>query len=264
MELVPCRKKRVPSPTASNSSIFLLLKGVVRTPDMQHHLVLFWIYKHVESSASHSTGLFGSTIYSLSKIIQWIYPEIPFSKYFALFEALHIEKKLLIGNGHLVARTGLDKILGDTSIDTVGLQTATVDANPIHKARYSVQLSVVSIYTYFKKAHEAINSVLLLFSWAKERSSSNHMFKYWMLIMNFQINYIVFIREAVLKFLSKFRYHWYNGFSFSIFTIMLDGNPSHALDSIKNLKEEILLSRFQVESLINLLWPSSGTKQQHN
>ena len=204
-------------------------------------------------------------IYSLSKIIQWIYPEFSFSKYFALFGALHIEKELLIGNGHLKARTGLDKILGDTSIDTVGLQTATVDANPIHKVRYSVQLSVVSIYTYFKKAHEASNSIMVLFSWVKKLSSSNHMFKYWMLIMNFQINYLVFIREkAVLNFLSKFWYHWFHDFSFSIITIMLDRNSSHALDSIKNLREEILLSRFQVESLINLLWPSSGTKQQHN
>ena len=204
-------------------------------------------------------------IYSLSKIIQWIYPEFSFSKYFALFGALHIEKELLIGNGHLKARTGLDKILGDTSIDTVGLQTATVDANPIHKVRYSVQLSVVSIYTYFKKAHEASNSIMVLFSWVKKLSSSNHMFKYWMLIMNFQINYLVFIREkAVLNFLSKFWYHWFHDFSFSIITIMLDSNSSHALDSIKNLREEILLSRFQVESLINLLWPSSGTKQQHN
>ena len=103
-------------------------------------------------------------IYSLSKIIQWIYPEFSFSKYFALFGELHIENKLLIGNGHLKARTGLEKILGDTSIDTVGLQTATVDANPIHKVRYSVQLSVVSIYTYFKKAHEASNSIMVLFS----------------------------------------------------------------------------------------------------
>ena len=86
-------------------------------------------------------------IYAISKIIQWKYPEFAFPKYFALFGVLHFEKELLIANGHLVAETGLDEILGDTSIDTAGLQTATVDVNHIHKARYSVQLSVVSIYT---------------------------------------------------------------------------------------------------------------------
>ena len=52
----------------------------------------------------------------------------------------------------------------------------------------------MSIYTCLKKAHKEINSVLPLFSWAEERSSSSRMFKYWMLNMKFQTNYLVFIR----------------------------------------------------------------------
>ena len=40
------------------------------------------------------------------------------------FEALLIEKELLIANRHLVG-TGLEENLGDTSIYTAGLQTAT-------------------------------------------------------------------------------------------------------------------------------------------
>ena len=43
MELVSCRKKRVPTPTPSNSSIFPLLKDVAHTLDMQHHLIKFCI-----------------------------------------------------------------------------------------------------------------------------------------------------------------------------------------------------------------------------
>ena len=76
---------------------------------------------------------------ALSKKIQWKDPEFAFPKYSALFGALRIEK---IANGHLVAGTRLYEIVGDTSIDTAGLQTATVDANHIYKARYSVQLSI--------------------------------------------------------------------------------------------------------------------------
>ena len=34
-----------------------------------------------------------------------------------------------------------------------------------------------------------------LFSWVEERSSSSRMFKYWMLVTKFQINYLVFIRS---------------------------------------------------------------------
>ena len=39
MQLVPCwEKKFVSSPTPSNNSVLALLKDVVHTPDMQHHL----------------------------------------------------------------------------------------------------------------------------------------------------------------------------------------------------------------------------------
>ena len=36
---------------------------------------------------------------------------------------IHVKKEFLIANGHLVAGTRLEDILGDTSIYTVGLQT---------------------------------------------------------------------------------------------------------------------------------------------
>ena len=82
--------------------------------------------------------------------------------------------------------------------------------------------------------------------------------------MKSQINYLVFIRlmregnfELFVKILLV---KW---FSLLIITIMLDGYlckfkicwvyPSHALNFIKNLKEEILLSRFQVESFHELI-----------
>ena len=95
---------------------------------MQHHLIKLCIeYKNtLNPQQVTAVDCSDQPIYALSKIIQWKYPEFAFSKYFALFGGLHIEKELLIANGHLVARTGLDEILGDTSIGTAGLQTATV------------------------------------------------------------------------------------------------------------------------------------------
>ena len=184
----------MPTHTLSNSSNFPLLKDVVHAPDMENHLIKLCIeYTNTLNPQQVMTvDCSDQPIYALSKIIQW---EFAFPKYFALFGALHIEKQLLIANGHLVAVTGLDEILGDTSVDTASLQTVTVDVNQIHKARYSVQLSVVSIYASLKEAEKASISVLLLYSWAEERSSSSLMFKYWMLIMKFQINYLVFIRS---------------------------------------------------------------------
>ena len=114
-----------------------------------------------------------------------------FQIYFALLGALLIEKKLLIANGHLVG-TGLEENLGDTSSYTAGLQTATVEVNLIHKARYSVRLSVVQICICLK---EASKTVLPSYSWAEEPSLFSRMFKYWTLIMKFQIGYLVSIRS---------------------------------------------------------------------
>ena len=111
-----------------------------------------------------------------------------------MFGALLIEKELLIANGHL-AETRLEENLGDTSIYTAGLETATVEVNLVHKAMYSVQLSVVPIYICLKEALKASNSVLPLCSWAEERFLFSRMFKYWMLIMKFQIDYLVSSRS---------------------------------------------------------------------
>ena len=103
--------------------------------------------------------------FRLSFILYFAFP-----KYFGV---LHIEKEWFIENWHLVAGAGRGKILGDTYIDIAGLQTATVDVNRIYKARYSV---------------------LPLFLWADERPSFSRMFKYWMLIMKFQIDCCNFLR----------------------------------------------------------------------
>ena len=150
------QKKRVRTPKHSNSSIFPLLKDVVHTPDIQHHLIKLCIEYINTLNSQQVTAVHCSDqpIYVLCKIIQCKYPEK--AEYFALFGALHIEKELLIANRHIVVTTGQKEILGDTSIDTAGLQTATVDVNHIHKARYSVQLSVLPINTCLKEAHNQV------------------------------------------------------------------------------------------------------------
>ena len=53
----------------------------------------------------------------------------------------------------------------------------------------------MSIYTCLIEAHKASSSVLPLFSWKEEHSSSRCMFKYWMLILKYQSDYLVFIRS---------------------------------------------------------------------
>ena len=72
---------------------------------------------------------------------------------------------------------------------TVRLQGASVDVNHIHKGRYSVQLSAVPIYIFWKKAHKTSNSALLLYLEVEKHSSPSLCL--W--IMKFRIDYLVFI-----------------------------------------------------------------------
>ena len=106
-----------------------------------------------------------------------------------------MEKALLTTNVKLVRGTGLNKLLGDRAIETIGLETAFLDVNHIHKARYAVQLSVVAIYSCLKEAHLNSQSSEPLFSWAKACAKTNNMFKYWLLVLNFQIDYLLFVRS---------------------------------------------------------------------
>ena len=111
---------------------------------MQHHLIKLCIEYTNTFNCQQVTAVNCSDqpIYALSNIIQWKYPEFAYSKYFALFGAPLIKKELLIANGQVVGR-GLKEILGDSSIYTVGLQTATVGKNHIHKVQLSVKCSTI-------------------------------------------------------------------------------------------------------------------------
>ena len=97
-------KNLVLIPAPSNSSIFPLLKDVVHTPDIQHHLIKFCI-ESTDTLNSQQMGAMDcpdQPIYVLCKIIQWKYPQFAFLEYFALFGALHIETELLIANANII------------------------------------------------------------------------------------------------------------------------------------------------------------------
>ena len=220
MELVLCRKR-----INLEKLHFASLKDVLHTLDIEYYLIIVCIEYTNTLNSQQVTAVDCSDqpIYIPCKIIQWKYLEFAFPKYFALFGALHIETELLMAK-----RT-----------------PSRTRRNSRWYIHWYNDTSIVLIYTCLKEAHKVSNSVLL-FSWAEERFSSSSMFKYWMLIMKFQISYLVFIRSMrehnfkpfvkILIFMVK----WFS-ISISIITIMLDGYPcifkicwiflSHALNS---------------------------------
>ena len=111
------------------------------------------------------------------------------------------------------------------------------------------------------------------YSWAEEPSLFSRMFKYWTLIMKFQIDYLVSIRsmrednfiffDKILISLVKWffifdQYNYVRWLSVNIQDLV--SLPIHALKSIKNLKEEILWFRFRVVSF-NESITTSPTRQ---
>ena len=59
---------------------------------------------------------------------------------------------MLVAHGNLIRGSGLEVLLGDKQIETIGLQTVALDVNHIHKGRYVIQLLSVGIYTCLKAA----------------------------------------------------------------------------------------------------------------
>ena len=146
-----------------------------------------WIYKHLESSASDKSGLFGSTNTCPSGICI-------FGVLYFVYSTLYWES--IIDNKGTPSIRNMTRQNSRWYIYRCSWSTnCHCEWKYFHKARYSVQLFVVSIYTCLKGAHKASNSPLPIFLRVGERLSFSRMFDYWMLIMKFQINYLVFIRS---------------------------------------------------------------------
>ena len=91
-------------------------------------------------------------------------------RYFALFGGLHIEKAMLVAHGNLIRGSGLEDLLGDKQIETIGL------------------------YVCLKAVYAQSNSDMPIFEWVNEIAKDN-LLKYWLVILNFQIDYLVFVKS---------------------------------------------------------------------
>ena len=95
---------------------------------------------------------------------------------------------MIVAHGNMIRGSGLEDFLGDKKIETIGLQTAALDVNHIRRGRYVIQLSSVGIYACLKAVYAQSNSVMPIFEWANEIAKDNLMFKYWLMILNFEID----------------------------------------------------------------------------
>ena len=130
-------------------------------------------------------------VYSYSKEVQWRNPTIfGHGKYLCLLRDLHISL-----HGDLIKRSFLDSALAHTNLSTT--DTSTIfDVNDIKRSRYCLQVGICVIYKLLKEAYADTQSNVSLFSWLEERSKIRQMACYWRLILNFQIQILIFVRSV--------------------------------------------------------------------
>ena len=134
-------------------------------------------------------------VYALTKEIQVRKPELfGEDKYFSLLGGLHLEHCLLTIHGELVKGSGLYEVLNSNNLSIIGTG-AVVNANHIKQARYCLQVSICSIYAKLTEARDKSGSKLSPIEWLKEQKSSNQMCFYWDIILNLQIEILIFIRS---------------------------------------------------------------------
>ena len=102
---------------------------------------------------------------------------------------------MLVAHGNLIRGSGLEDLLADKQIETIGLQSAALDVNHIHRGRYVIQLLSVGIYACLKAAYTQSKSDMPIFERPNEIAKDNLMFIYWLMILNFQIDYLVFVKS---------------------------------------------------------------------
>ena len=109
--------------------------------------------------------------------------------------ALHIEKALLFVHSKLIGGTGVDTIIGDKRVNIIRLQSAVLDVNHMYKSCYSLQLCSATLYSCLKDSHCKSGSQIELLPWAQRMANECLMFKYWLTVLQFEIDFVVFFRS---------------------------------------------------------------------
>ena len=187
--------KQIEPPLSEDiNSLLPLLRDKVNTLDMQVHTMRL-NKKTVKVLNPNQTPVDVSDcpVYALTKEAQYRFAS-EFSNYFPMFGGLHIEQCLLVTHGQLITGSGLKEVLESCSLATIGAG-AVVDVNQIKRARYCLQVTLCSLYRKLVDAAKNDDANLDPWQWLKEKSSTNSMCYYLSLVMNLQIEILMFVRS---------------------------------------------------------------------
>ena len=100
----------------------------------------------------------------------------------------------MVTHEQFINGSGLRELLQTCSLPTIGLGVV-VDVNQIKRTRYCVQFTFCSLYRKLVDAVKADGSTLEPWKWLEEILLSSSMAHYWSLVINLQIEILVFVRS---------------------------------------------------------------------
>ena len=187
------QKRGILNPSGINT-ILPLHRDKVSTFNMQSHLMhLNMKWTAILNPDQTPVDVSDQPVFALTKELILHFPEI-FSKYFPLFGQLHIGQCLLVIHGQLIKGSGLLEILTENKFSMIGL-SAVVDVNNIKRARYTVQITLCSLFKLLREAMPEYLTDLSPYDWLSQESKENTSFLYWKCVIDLELLILLYIRS---------------------------------------------------------------------
>ena len=97
-------------------------------------------------------------------------------------------------HGQLIKGSGLLEILTENKFSMIGL-SAVVDVNNIKRARYTVQITLCSLFKLLREAMPDYLTDLSLYDWLSQESKENTSFLYWKCVIDLELLILLYIRS---------------------------------------------------------------------
>ncbi len=141
-------------------------------------------------------------LYAIAKQIQWNWKASHGeSQFIVMFGGLHIEMAALKALGTLLNGSGWTAALGEAKVASPGTAESFLHASHVTRTRRAHQVTACSLYILLKKAYLAYSSNLeenaphMSFNdWCSSKSADYPQFKFWSLVLQFEIDILIFVR----------------------------------------------------------------------
>ena len=97
-------------------------------------------------------------------------------------------------HGQLIEGSGLLEILTENKFSMIGL-SAVVDVNKIKRARYTLQITLCSLFKLLRDAMPDDIRELSPYDWLSQRSKESTSFLYWKLVIDLEMLILMYVRS---------------------------------------------------------------------